>query len=444
MKIIIAGAGAVGTHLAKLLAKENMDVILLDKEEEPLEQMTFLNMMTLVGSPTSIKTLKEAGIKHTDLFIAVTPNESVNIHACILAANMGAKKTVARIDNFETQKPDSQEFYRKIGINRLIYPELLGGEAIAAALALPWARSSVRLCDGHLLLLGVKIYAGAPIIGQRLMELGREHAQYHIAAIKRGERLIIPGGMDQIEEQDVVYFTTTPDHIQSVRLICGKKELNVRRVIIMGGSRIAIQATYFFPHEYHVTIIEPDRRTCEMLTERIPHAKIIQGNGHDPEVLQEADIENADAFVALDENSATNILACLTAKKMGVAKTVAEVENVSDISTADTLNISSVINKKLLTASSIYQLLLDADSTSAKCFSLVDAEVADLVAQEGSRITQHPVMQLGLPKGFTIGGLVRDGRGMTVNGQTQIMAGDHVVVVCMNEKVSQVEKLFKS
>jgi trk system potassium uptake protein TrkA len=367
--------------LAKLLAKENMDVILLDKEEEPLEQMTFLNMMTLVGSPTSIKTLKEADVKHTDLFIAVTPNESVNIHACILAANMGAKKTVARIDNFETQKPDSQEFYRKIGINRLIYPELLGGEAIAAALALPWARSSVRLCDGHLLLLGVKIYAGA---------------------------------------------------------------LNVHRVIIMGGSRIAIQATYFFPHEYHVTIIEPDRHTCEMLTERIPHAKIILGSGHDPDVLQEADIENADAFVALDENSATNILACLTAKKMGVAKTVAEVENVSDISTADTLNISSVINKKLLTASSIYQLLLDADSTSAKCFSLVDAEVADLVAQEGSRITQHPVMELGLPKGFTIGGLVRDGRGMTVGGQTQIVAGDHVVVICMNEKVSQVEKLFKS
>jgi trk system potassium uptake protein TrkA len=229
-----------------------------------------------------------------------------------------------------------------------------------------------------------------------------------------------------------------------VRLICGKKELNVQRVIIMGGSRIAIQATYFFPHDYHVTIIEPDRHTCEMLTERIPHAKIILGNGHDPDVLQEADIENADAFVALDENSATNILACLTAKKMGVAKTVAEVENVSDISTADTLNISSVINKKLLTASSIYQLLLDADSTSAKCFSLVDAEVADLVAQEGSRITQHPVMNLGLPKGFTIGGLVRDGRGMTVNGQTQIMAGDHVVVVCMNEKVSQMEKLFKA
>jgi trk system potassium uptake protein TrkA len=443
MKIIIAGAGAVGTHLAKLLAKEDMDVILMDNDPETLEQMTFLNLMTLVGSPTSIKALKEADVKHADLFIAVTPIESVNIHGCILAANLGAKKTVARIDNYETQKPYSRDFYRQIGINQLIYPELLGGEAIAAALALPWARSSVKLCDGHLLLLGIKIYPGAPIIGQRLMELGREHSQYHIAAIKRGEKLIIPGGSDIIEEQDVVYFTTTPEHIQSVRLICGKKELNVHRVIIMGGSRVAIQATYFFPHDYHVTIIEPDRHNAEALTEKVPHAKIILGDGRDPEVLQEADIENADAFVALDENSATNILACLTAKKMGVAKTVAEVENVSDISTADTLNISSVINKKLLAASSIYQLLLDADSTS-KCFSLVDAEVADMVAQEGSRITQHPVMQLSLPKGFTIGGLVRDGRGMTVSGQTQIQAGDHVVVVCMNEKVSQVEKLFRS
>lgn len=443
MRIIIAGAGAVGTHLAKLLAKENMDVILMDEDEEKLEQLTFLNLMTMAGSPTSIKALKEADTHHADLFIAVTPIESVNIHACILAANLGARKTVARIDNYETQKPEGREFYHKIGINCLIYPEMLGGEAIATALARPWARTSFELCDGHLLLLGVKIYAGAPIVGQRLMDLGKVHKQYHIAAIKRGDRLIIPGGTDAIEEQDVVYFTTTPDCTNSIRLICGKKDLNVHRVIIMGGSRLAIQATYFFPDNYQITIIERNRRTAEMLTDKVKHAKIILGDGQDPDVLQEADIENADAFVALDENSATNILACLSAKKMGVPKTVAEVENITDIATADTLNISSVINKKLLTASNIYQLMLDSDTTSAKCFSLVDAEVADLVAHEGSKITQKPVMELTFPKGFTIGGLVRDGKGMTVTGQTQIRPGDHVVVVCMNEKISQVEKLFR-
>lgn len=443
MRIIIAGAGAVGTHLAKLLAKENMDVILMDEDTERLEELTFLNLMTLSGCPTSIKALKEADVRHADLFIAVTPVESVNIHACILAANLGAKKTVARIDNYETQREESREFYHKIGIDSIIYPEMLGGQAIATALARPWARTSYELCEGHLLLLGVKIYAGAPIIGQQLMNLGKAHRQFHIAAIKRGERLIIPGGADYIEEQDVVYFTTTPDGTNSVRLICGKKNLDVKRVVIMGGSRLGIQATYFFPADYQVTIIERNRRVAESLTDKVRHAKIILGDGRDPEVLQEADVENADAFVALDENSATNILACLRAKKMGVAKTVAEVENVADIATADTLNISSVINKKLLTASNIYQLLLDADTTSAKCFSLVDAEVADIVAQEGSKITSRPVMELALPTGFTIGGLVRDGQGMTVTGQTQIQAGDHVVVVCMNEKISQVERLFR-
>lgn len=442
MRTIIAGAGEVGTHLAKLLAKEKQDVVLIDSDPERLEEMTFINLMTIEGSPTSISTLREAGTGHADLFIAVTPLESVNIHACILAANLGAKKIVARIDNFETQKKENVEFYRKIGIDRLIYPELLGGEAVARALALPWARVFNPLCDGKLQLIGVKVHDGAPIIGKKLMEIGQAHRNFHIAAIKRGETMIIPHGNDMVMDQDVVYFITTPEHISHVRIICNKKERHIHRVIIVGGSRLAIQATYFFPSDYQVTIIEKNRRTAEMLTEKVPHAKIIYGDGRDPEVLQEADIDNTDAFVALDDNSAANILACLAAKQMGVAKTVAEVENIPDIPTADRLNIGSVINKKLIAASNIYQLLLDSDTSTTKCLSLVDAEIADIVVAEDAKVTQHPVMHLALPKGVTLGGLVRDGVGMTVTGQTCLQAGDRVVVICTEGSISQVEKLF--
>ncbi|MCR5360439.1 MAG: Trk system potassium transporter TrkA [Bacteroidales bacterium] len=442
MKIIIAGAAEVGTHLAKLLSSENMDVTLMAEHAEQVSQLTFLNLMTVVGSPTSIASLKEAEVPKADLFIAVTPNESVNIHACILAANLGARRTVARIDSYEMQQPANREFYRKIGISRLVYPEMLGGEAVAQAIRRPWARMSFDLCDGQLLLLTVKVYDGAPIVGQKLMDIGKEHSQYHIAAIKRGEDLIIPSGQDVVLGNDIVYFVVAPEHTESVRMICGKRDRNLKRVVIMGGSRLGIQASHFLSDHYDILFVVPNRQIAEHLMERVPEAKVEHGDSSDMQFLNELGLHSTDAFVALGDDSGNNVLACLTAKKLGVGKTVAEVEDVAYIALAANLNIGSTINKKLLTASSIYQLLLDADKTSAKCFSLVDAEVADLVAQPGSRITQRPVKELSLPRGITLGGMVRDGKGQTITGDTQLQPGDHVVVIYMNEKISHVERLF--
>lgn len=442
MKIVVAGAAEVGTHLAKLLARENMDVTLMDEDPERVAQLTFFNLMTLEGSPTSISALKAAEVPDADLFIAVTPNESVNIHACILASNLGARKTMARIDNFEMQTPENLEFYKKIGINRLVYPEWLGGDAVARAIARPWARTSFELCDGHLLLLTVKVYDKAPIVGKKLMEIGTEHREFHIAAIKRGDAVIIPSGQDEVKMDDIVYFVAPPNKTEAVRIICGKKDRQLNRVVIMGGTRLGIQAAYILRKHFDIMFIESDRHVAEMLMEKVPSAKVVRGDAVDLESLSDVGLSANDAFVALGENSGSNVLACLTAKKLGVGKTVAEVEDVEYITLASNLNIGSTINKKILTASSIYQLLLDADKTSAKCFSLVEAEVSDLVAQPGSRITQKPVMELGLPRGINFGGLVRDGVGMTVTGNTQILPGDHVVVVCMNEKFGHVEKLF--
>lgn len=443
MKIIVAGAAEVGSHLAKLLAKENMDVVLMDADPEKIAQLTFMNLMTMVGKPTSITSLREAGVPSCDLFIAVTPDESVNIHACTLAANLGARKTVARIDDKELQTEASAEFYKRLGISHLVYPELLAGQAVASAIQRPWARQSYDLCDGKLMLIGVKIYEGAPIVGQSLIEIGKKHHDhFHIAAIKREDDLLIPGGADLIQANDLVYFVALPDKLDVLRFICGKKDRHIRRVVIMGGTRIGVQTCYNLSSDYDIVFIEPSRTRAEELMELVPKAHVIQGEVADQEALAAVRLEETDALVALGKDSGQNILACLSGKKMGVGKTVAEVPDVDYISMATNLNIGSVVNKKIVTASAIYQLLLDDDKTNAKCFSLVDAEVADLVAQEGSRITAKPVMNLSLPKGITLGGLVRDGKGMTVTGQTQIMPGDHVAVVCLNEKIAQVEKLF--
>lgn len=442
MRIIIAGAGAVGTHLAKLLSKEEQDIILMDTDEEKLEELASYNLMTITGSPTSIKDLKEAGVKNSDLFIAVTPYESQNINACMLAANLGAAKTLARIDNYEYLQEENKEFFKKLGVDELIYPEMLAAQEIVTALKKTWVRQWFELCGGALILIAVKIRDNALIVNHRLSELAGGNDFYHIAAIKRKDTIIIPKGTDKILSGDLVYFTTTKEHISDIRILAGKEEVDIRKIMIMGGSRIAIRTADYVPDSMHVKIIETDREKSLKLVERIEDADIILGDGRDPELLKEEGISEVDAFIALTDSSETNILACLTAKGFGVAKTVAEVENLSYISMAEGLNIGSVINKKLIAASRIYQLLLAADVSNVKCLTLANAEVAELIAKPGSRITQVPVKDLSLPKDLTIGGLIRNGVGMMVNGNTQIMPYDHVVVFCLDTAIRKIEKLF--
>lgn len=444
MKVVIAGAAEVGTHLAKLLAKEKMNVILMDPDPEKTSSLTFFNIMTLTGSPTSINDLKEAGAQSADLFLAVTPNESVNIHACILAANLGAKKTVARVDSNETMKPENADFYRKIGINRLVYPELLGGQAVASAIKRPWARSSHELCDGHLLLLCVKVYddPNHPIVGKTLAEIGKKYDKFHVAAIIRGEESIIPNGSDTIQAGDLVYFITAPGNENSVRIACKKKDVVINRVVFIGGTRLGIQATRLLPKNVSVTFVNHGQKEAEYLKDRVPTAEIIDGDSTNMEEWNEIGLGRGDAIVALGDNSGENVLSCLMAKKLKVGKTVVEVEDVDYIAIANMLNIGSVVNKKILTASVIYQLLLRNDKTSSKTYSIYDAEVAEFVVQPGSKITQKPVMQLGLSRNVTLGGMVRNGKGETITGQTVMQPGDQVVVIFKDEKINQIEKLF--
>lgn len=444
MKVVIAGAAEVGTHLAKLLAREKMDVILMDPDPEKLSSLTFFNIMTLTGSLTSINDLREAGVPRADLFVAVTPIESVNIHACILAANLGARKTVARVDSNETMKPENADFYKKIGISRLVYPELLGGTAVASAIHRTWARSSHELCGGSLLLLCVKVYGDSshPIIGKTMIEIGKSFGKFHVAAIIRGEDVIIPRGSDTIEAEDQVYFIVTPENDKYVRLACKKKETHINRVVFVGGTRLGIQASRLLPEEMSITFINHGQKEAEYLKNKVPSAVIVDGNSTSLDEWNELGLGATDAVVALGDNSGENVLACLMAKKLKVGKTVVEVEDVDYITIADKLNIGSVINKKILTASDIYQLLLKSDKTSAKTYSIYDAEVAEFIAQPNSKITQKPVMQLGLSRNISLGGLARNGKGMTITGQTTIQPGDQVVVIFMDQNISQIEKLF--
>lgn len=445
MKIIIGGAGAVGTHLAELLSSEKQDIILMDEDKDKLSAMdSNFDLMTVCASPTSIQALKNAGVNDADLFIAVMPEESRNMTACMIATSLGAKKTVARIDNYEYLLPKYKEFFSKLGVHSLIYPEMLAAKDIVDAIKMSWIRQWWEFNGGALVLIGAKLRDTSEILNVPLFELGGRKIPFHIVAIKRGSETIIPRGDDVIQLNDIVYFTTTKKYIPYIRKIAGKEHYpDVRNVMIMGGSRIAVRTSQYAPEDMQIKIIESNLERCHRLTDLVDDkVMIINGDGRDLDLLMEEGLKDTDAFVALTGNSETNILACLAAKRMGVVKTVAEVENIDYISMAESLDIGTVINKKMIAASHIYQMMLDADVANVKCLTFADADVAEFKVKEGSRITQKPIKDMGLPKGVTIGGLIRNGEGLLVTGNTMIQPGDHVVVFCLGMMIKKAEKYF--
>ena len=445
MKIIIAGAGNVGTHLAKLLSREKQDIILMDDDEEkPTALSSNFDLLTVTASPSSISGLKEVGVKEADLFIAVTPDESRNMTACMLATNLGAKKTVARIDNYEYLLPKNKEFFQKLGVDSLIYPEMLAAKEIVSSMRMSWVRQWWEFCGGALILIGTKMREKAEILNIPLYELGGPNIPYHVVAIKRGTETIIPRGDDVIKLHDIVYFTTTRKYIPYIRKIAGKEDYaDVRNVMIMGGSRIAVRTAQYVPDYMQVKIVDNDINRCNRLTELLDDkTMIINGDGRDMDLLIEEGLKNTEAFVALTGNSETNILACLAAKRMGVEKTVAEVENIDYIGMAESLDIGTVINKKMIAASHIYQMMLDADVSNVKCLTFANADVAEFTVPAGAKITKHFIKDLGLPKGTTIGGMIRNGEGVLVTGDTLIQPGDHVVVFCLSMMIKKIEKFF--
>lgn len=443
MKIIIAGAGEVGTHLAKMLSKEDQDITLLDSDQSRLDMIdSNYNLMTWNGSTSSFDSLSDVGVADADLYIAVTPYETRNITSCAIAKRLGAKKTVARIDNSEFLVPENKKVLRDIGTDFLIYPENVAANEIATALSHNWARYWAELHDGRLLLIGVKIHSNSVLLNVKLKDLPVTTHDFHIAAIKRSSETIIPNGNDEILPGDIVYFITTPPFTQRVRELCGKTKRVIKKVLVMGGSRITRRFARLYSDKFHIKILDKDMANCEEMATLFPDCEIVYGDGRDIEVLAENNIYQYDAFMALTDSSETNILTCMTAKEFGVPKTIAEVENLQFFGQAENLNIGSIINKKLLASSHIYKILLDADESDSRFFALPDAEVAEIYVKPGAKITKGAVKDLRLPFGMTLAALVRGDKVMLVSGNTHIEEGDFVVVFSIMGTLQKIEKWF--
>ena len=413
MKIIIAGAYAIGTHLAQLLSRNNEDTVLIDSDEERLASISSeYDLMTVHASVSKIQTLKDAG----------------------------------EVDNFEYIDPKLDSFFEKVGISSRIYPENLAARDIANGLKMSWVRQRWDVHDGALVMLGIKLRETCEILNEPLKDLCKPESPYHIVAIKRGDETIIPRGDDVLKIYDLAYFMTTRNYIPYIRKIVGKEHyVDVKNVMIMGGGATAVRATELMPEYMNAKIIELDEARCQKLNELVDtdRVMVINGDGRDLSLLNEEGIKNTQAFVALTGNAETNILACMTAKRLGVRKTVAMVENLDYVSMAESLDIGTIVNKKALAASYIYQMMLDADVNNIRFLMSANADVAEFTAQQGSKVTRKKVFELGLPKDATIGGLVRHDEGFLVSGNTQIEAGDSVVVFCHDIHMSKIEKFFK-
>ncbi len=446
MKIIIAGAYAIGTYLAKLLIRNKYDITLMDENIENLEKLgRDYDLLTMEASPTSLKSLKEAGVANADLFIAVTLDENVNLNACMMAKALGAKKTVAKVDTYEYVSPENAELFKTLGVSSIIYPEMLAAKDIINGLKMSWVRQRWDVHDGALTMLGIKLREGCEILDKPLREISGPDDPFHIVAVKRGQETIIPGGNDELKLNDLAYFMTTKNYIPYIRKIVGKeKYVDVKNVMIMGGGTTAVRAVNTMPEYMNAKIIEINEHRCEELNELFDteDALVINGDGRDLSLLTEEGIRSTQAFVALTSNAETNILACLSAKSMGVRKTVAMVENIDYVNMAESLDIGTIVNKKVIAASHIYQMMLDVNVHNVKFLTTAHADVAEFIPVQGSKVTMKPVKDLNIPRGMTIGGLVRHGEGLLVSGNTVIEPGDSVVVFCHNVDMKKIEKMF--
>lgn len=447
MKVIIVGAGAIGAHLADLFSEIKQDIVIIDDDEEKLERIQAdCDLMTLHSSAsTPIQALKDAGINHADLFIAVTRDENLNLSLSVLAKSMGARQTVAKVENAEFIDPQIIEAFKAAGISSIIYPDNLAALDIINGLRLTWARQRWDVHGGLLTLLGINVDETCEILDKPFKDIFKPDSPYHVVAIKRGSDTIMPSGNDMLKTGDFVYFMTTREFVPNMQSIMGKSHYpEVKNVIIVGGGKTAVRVVNMLPHGMKAKIFENDTRRCEELIDLVDTSRVmvINADGRSVANLLEENIKSAQAFIALTGNAEANILACLTAKQLGVSKTIAMIENMDYMDIAGNVDIGTIINKQALTASHIYQLLLNGDVRNIRNLMTVNADIAEFTAHSGSRITRNKVRDLNFPPEAELGGLVRNGVGMLVNGETQIQPGDTVVVFCYGTDISRIEKYF--
>lgn len=446
MRIIIAGAGEVGFYLAKLLAFERQDITIIDLDQERLMYISnHLDVSTVKGNSTSFKILDEAGVSNSDIFISATSFEDTNLTTCIVAKNLGAKKTIARIDNLEFLLDKEKLDLKKLGIDELISPESLAAREIKRLLKEAALTDTFDFEQGKLQLIGINIEEDGFLNNKTLKEttyLNPDH-NFITVAILRNNQTIIPHGNTRFMANDHAYFVAQPDGVKKVMELSSKKTVDFKNLMILGSTKVAIHAARRLQHKYRIKMIVEDKEKCFDLADDLRNVLVINGQHSDVELLKEEGIENMDAFIAVTENSETNIISCLVAKQLKVEKTIALVENMDYIHLSQNIGVDTMINKKLIAANFICRFIRQGEVVSLTGIHGVDAEILEFVVKDNCKINNKKIRDLHFPKNAIIGGVVRGDSGYTTFGDFKFNTDDRVVVLTKPEAINEVEHYFK-
>ena len=444
MKIVIAGAGDMGTHLAKMLSGNGHDITVADVDPKALAELgSLVDVETTEGDTTQFSVLRKAGVRKCDLFIAVRSVENDNILSAVMAKQLGARKAIARVDSNEYLEPNSKEVFIDMGIDYLFYPEQIAAREVINLLGHTSTTEYMDFAAGKLSLVAFKLELTSPLLGRKVIEEGAdEDLEYRAVAIVRGSRTIIPGHEERYEEEDMVYIIARHHATQSVVELSGNSQVDIRNMMILGGSRIGVRIANELQNKINVKLVDYNADKAYRLAEMLDKTLIINEDGRDTEAMIEEDIAGMDAFVAVTGRSETNILAAMLAKRMGVKKVIAEVENINYISLAESIGVDTIINKKLVTASNIFRFTMTTDVQAIKCLTGSQAEVLEFIVKPNSPATKHPIEELGLPDDTMVGGVVRGDRVFIAVGSTQINAFDRVVVFAMPDSIMRVAEFF--
>ena len=445
MKIVISGIGEMGSHLARMLSGNGHDITVIDGDSKALNELGSLaDLITVEGDTTTFAVLRKAGVRRCDLFIAVNHDENMNILSAIMAKQLGAKKSIARIDHNEYLEPNNKEMFIDMGIDYLFHPEQIAAMEVTNL----WGHTSttdyVDFSGGLLALIVLKLEPTSPLLGRKLMELADDGSisEFRAVAITRGSQTIIPRGQDEFFEGDVVYIIARKDVAKSVTELSGQKSVEVKNLMILGGSRIGVRVALELQDDMNVKMIEYNGEKAYRLAEELDRTLIIHEDGRNLDAMLEEGLSTTDAFLAVTGRSETNILAAMQAKRMGVKKVIAEVENLNYIRLAESVGIDTIINKKRVTASNIFRFTMPTDVQAIRCLSGSEAEVLEFIVKPNSPATKCMIKDMRLPQDVIIGGIVRGDKVFIAVGDTRINAYDRVVVFSMPGSIATIGDFF--
>ncbi|MCB4808680.1 Trk system potassium transporter TrkA [Tamlana sp. 62-3] len=449
MKIIIAGAGEVGFHLAKLLSYESQEITLIDIDKDSLAYAdTHLDIKVIRGDATSRAILKDARIEDSELFIAVTASETTNITACVLAKQLGSDKTIARITNPEFIRHKDELGFTKLGIDELISPESLAASEIEVSLKQSSFKDAYEFEDGALKMAGLVLSSQALFVGKTVKEAAKIFPEIHFVpiAIQRfgAQNTIIPRGDTVFQKGDTVVFITTEDGGEELCRLTGKANRDIKNVMVLGGSKIGYKTSRELAEKgINVKLFVENKERAFDFADDLPKVLVLHGDGKNVDLLEEENISDMDAFIAVGENSETNIMSCLVAKSKNVKKTVALVENMDYFELSQSVGISTLINKKLLAANTIFRYIRKGEVVAMTKLNNMNAELLEFEVKASSAICNKYIKKLDFPRSAIIGGVIRDGVGQIALGDFKIRKGDLVVVCSLLQSIKGVEKLFR-